>query len=823
MKKHFFIIILTVLGYCMTIQGQVFGSISDESGEPLSFANVYVKNSTTGTTSNLEGEYELDLAPGNYELIYQYVGYSQKLEKVELGNSPLRLDVILEEESVGLQEVVVTVDGEDPAYAIIRKARDKRKYYLGLVDEYACDVYMKGNQRVADVPDKFMGIEIGDMGGVLDTTGSGIVYLSESVSKLSYQKPDNYKEKMISSKVSGNDNGFSFNQASAMDFNFYKESYSLGRNIVSPIAGNCFNYYQYKLEGAFVDEYGNLINKIQVKRKRDTDPALNGHIYITEDLWNIHSLDLWTDGDGIGIDILDTIRIKEVNVPVEGPDKWLPISRVVDFKLKIFFIQLEGEFTAVYSKYDLNPNFPKGTFGAEVLNVEEEANQRDSSYWEAIRPVPLSDVEQEDYIKKDSLQKVWSSKEYLDSMDRKNNKFKVMDLLFGYSFSNSYKKWRISVDPLSSIQFNTVQGYYPYINGSFRKTFDSDRNRWLDFQGGILYGIADKQVRGKFGGQFNFDQVKYTRIGIEGGRMAVQFNEEEPIAPLINTLTSVIFRRNYAKLYDKYYGRATFRQELFNGLFLTANLEYAHRKPLRNHSDYSFFYREDRDFTSNDPIDTANFDGNAFAPHEALTIDLTFRIRPGQKYLTYPNRKFIAGSKYPTFYFNYKRGIPILGGDTNFDFVSLAMTDNFGLGVWGNSDFRVEGGMFLSDESVPFIDHHHFNGNRNFLLRVDNYTDRFKWLPYYEASTTNPYFKAHWEHNFEGVILGKVPGIRKLKWYLTTGANFLYTEDLGPYTEVSVGLDNIGFKVFRILRFDFTTAFRKGENPDFGFILGLKL
>ena len=69
---------------------------------------------------------------------------------------------------------------------------------------------------------RFLDKNLGDLGGTLDSNRQGIVYLSESEAKLYYQKPDQKKEEMISSKVSGNDNGFSFNRASLMDFDFYE-------------------------------------------------------------------------------------------------------------------------------------------------------------------------------------------------------------------------------------------------------------------------------------------------------------------------------------------------------------------------------------------------------------------------------------------------------------------------------------------------------------------------------------------------------------------------------------------------------------------------
>src|SRR5690606_31521434 len=89
---------------------------------------------------------------------------------------------------------------------------------------------------------------------ILDSTRSGILYLSETVSKLTFQKPDKMKEVIVASKVSGNDNGFSFNNAASVNFDFYENYVPFNINVVSPIADNAFNYYRYKLEGTFFYE-----------------------------------------------------------------------------------------------------------------------------------------------------------------------------------------------------------------------------------------------------------------------------------------------------------------------------------------------------------------------------------------------------------------------------------------------------------------------------------------------------------------------------------------------------------------------------------------
>ena len=201
---------------------QLQGTVTNTNAETLPFASIYVEGTSIGTTTNDEGVFLFDLEPGTYKIVFQYVGYKQKVEQISLTSKPLKIDVTLESESVDIVEVVIKANAEDPAYAIIRKSIAKRDYYRERVKSFSCDVYIKGNQKLMDAPEKIFGQEIGDLGGSLDSNRQGIVYLSESQAKLYSQRPDQVKEHMISSKVSGNDNGFGFNRASMMDFNFYE-------------------------------------------------------------------------------------------------------------------------------------------------------------------------------------------------------------------------------------------------------------------------------------------------------------------------------------------------------------------------------------------------------------------------------------------------------------------------------------------------------------------------------------------------------------------------------------------------------------------------
>ena len=194
----------------------------------------------------------------------------------------------------------------------------------------------------------------------LDSAGKGIIFLSESNTKVFFKKPEKIKFEVISSRQSGGGLGLSF----PFFINFYTNNVSVfdnnlnPRGFISPVADNAFRFYQYRYEGSFVED-NKLVNKIQVIPKRKNEPLFSGHIQITEDDWRIHSVDLLTTSQ-YQLELMDTLRIRQTHVPV-AYDIWRTKDQVVYVSVKRFGIDFAGNFVNVYSNYDL-PLFSAGNF-----------------------------------------------------------------------------------------------------------------------------------------------------------------------------------------------------------------------------------------------------------------------------------------------------------------------------------------------------------------------------------------------------------------------------------------------------------------------------
>ncbi len=766
---------------------QLTGLVKDDAGEPVPFASVYKKDASIGTAANSEGIFKLTLSAGEHELLFRAVGYRQAYEKVSM-HSDMHLEVTLPVESYLLDEVVIG-SGEDPAYHIIRQAIRNRKKHLGEGGAYEARVYIKGVQRLLQAPKKFLGVDIDQIGREigLDSNRTGIVYLSESESRITVRPPDDFREEMISSTFSGNNQSFSFNRASDLKLNFYENHQPIieglsARPFVSPIADNALSYYRYRYLGSS-EENGLNINKIEVIPRRKAEPLYEGDIYIVEDSWRIYGVNLRLTKES-SVNVIDTLDIQQAFIPVEG-EAWYPSNVRFDFVGGLLGFRIGGYFAAVYSDYTPNPEIRKGLF-KEVLRITEGVNQRDSAYWAENRPLLLTEEERLDYIRKDSLQRRRESKEYLDSLDRESNRFKPLGFLStGYTYSNRRNRSYISFDgPATSLLFNSVEGLALNYGARYVKRVDTVFNRNLTVYGNARYGFANRRFNGYAGVSFPWGKSSF---GLSGGSQVLDLNSRGSLPPLFNTIGTTFFGRNYLKLYERDFGNVDWYHTLPANVKLSASARWESRRWLSNSTDYTFWERNRQHLTSNNPFspddDTPLFDG-----HQAFSASLTLSYDFGTRYETYPNRRIYLPSKWPTLSISYTKGIPtILGSDVDYDLLKVNLYKAAApLGLFGQVSFSATAGTFLNNRQLHYPDYQHFKGTQTLIS--DQQLSTFLLLDYYRHSTTGNFVEAHGEYNLSSVLTSKVPLLRKLKLQEIIGANYLHTSGVGHYGEMHLGL-----------------------------------
>lgn len=835
--QRFFTLIILMIAPFAAFAGVVKGKITDDTGEALPFAIIFVKGSTAGTSANANGEYQLTLNAGTYQLTSQYIGYKQTVHTITVkGEEVVQKDFKLKEQALEMKEV--TIKDEDPAYYMIRQAIKRRKFHLNQVKSLQASIYLKGVLRNRSLnPEGTLKLIAGKdaekdikTGMGLDSNGKAVLYLVEE--KADYFSDGNKEKTIIRSvKESGNPNGLGFSQMPSV-ITFYENNINVfsglnPRGFVSPISENALNYYKYIYQGEF-KENGHTINKIKVIPKRLYEPLFEGTIYLSEGDWAIHSLNMQATKRN-ALDMLDTMRLEQEFLPLER-DVWVIKSQVIYPTLGLFGFNVAGYFVTVYDNQKVNQPIPDSVFNSKVTSIyDKEATKRDSSYWKDERPVPLEDDEVKDYVVKDSINAKYNDPAYIDSMRRKDNKFSVSRVLLGgYSLNTKGYKNTFAINSLVNIfpggngilNYNTVEGLNVSPNIYWKHMLDT--GNYLTTRAAFRYGFSNQHFNAIGGIAYTHENKEWIgkswQIGVDGGSYVFQYNAGNPIEPTYNAISTLLYRKNHMKIYERIQASIFLNRNHGNGLNWTIRASYEERYPLFNTTDYSWAGNEVQPITDNIPpqLKTA-----IWQQHQAVLIKARIGYKPGFTYTQYPDYKIANGSRWPTFYGDYQKGIAgIAGSDVNFDKWKLGVQDYFSMKLLGAVRYNVSAGGFLNKQAVGSPDMIHLNGNQ--IILASPYVSSFQSLPYYAHSNTESvYGEAHVEWSLQGLLTNKIPLLRQLQWYLVLGTNTFYASNNNYYTEVFASIDNIGFKMLRLFRVDFVESFDsyKGK-PTFAVRIG---
>ncbi|MGB5553046.1 MAG: TonB-dependent receptor [Flavobacteriaceae bacterium] len=194
--KKFLISLLFITAAQLSAQetGSIAGKLTDKevNNEPLPFANILIKGTTKGTTSDFDGLYEIaNLEPGAYTLAYSFVGY----ETIEMPNVTVEagkvttIDLgLAANEGVSLDEVVVvTVARKDSEVALLldQKKAVEIKESIG-----AQQLGKIGVSDVATATTKISGVTSSEASGDVFVRGLGDRYLSTTLNGLTVPSDD---------------------------------------------------------------------------------------------------------------------------------------------------------------------------------------------------------------------------------------------------------------------------------------------------------------------------------------------------------------------------------------------------------------------------------------------------------------------------------------------------------------------------------------------------------------------------------------------------------------------------------------------------------
>ncbi|MBC8111471.1 MAG: carboxypeptidase-like regulatory domain-containing protein [Verrucomicrobia bacterium] len=835
-------------------QSGLKGNVKNTKGEKLSFATISIKGTSKGTIANEDGNYEIALTTGTYDIIFQYLGHKSLIKNISVGSQYEVFDVVLEEQVINLNEVKISNLQENPAYTIMRKAISMARYHVLEVDAYTARTYVKGSGKVRD----FTGLAKALAGDkIKKETGLeiGQTYVLEAINDIGFRQPNTIKETVISNR--DNFPPQLKNNSSPIqvaNVNFYKPD-PLGGGSVSPLSPAAFSYYTFSYEGSFEDR-GLEVNKIRLIPKFKSENLYTGTINIIENTWAIHSLDLKSEDQN------GKYSLKQLLSPFK--DVWMPVYFEFNVAFSAFGINADFRYITNVRDYNLtvNPTFhqqptvidekidkaaaatlkDKKIDRSQALaqqemtrkqarkllqDLEKEekkerkarneetdvvrdytfkidtlAAKRSSDFWNTERQVPLTAIEIKGYRQADSLTVVNADKIRKDSIKNLPT-FKAKHIFFGHTYNYgkrdpenfTYPESFIYKSPLATGNlngdfYNTVEGYY--LNAGFEYKRAKKLDTRLSTGVDFRYSITRNTLNGVFNIDYSFNKI-HNAIGFSGGRFVRQFNNENPISPSTNMVYSLFFEDNYMKLYEKAFVSGNFRKWFSEQISLVTNLEFARRYAMPNNHFTPWRNSAEKEYSSNNPI-TTELANTFFETHNTLILDVEFRIRPFAKVGRYNGREYSINNRKPNFTFKSRNGLLT---ESRFWQAEAGYTQNWELNKAGNLQINAKIGKFFQKPAY-FMDFKHFNGNQTIFSNGG--VNAFRNLDYYLYSTADSYLEIHANDEFDKLLLTQITWLRLGDFRENLFVNYFNAFEQGNrYAEAGYGLQGgtilLGFGV----------------------------
>lgn len=757
--KVFYLFCFICLPTLTFSQWNLSGTVLDEKKIPIPFANVYIKNNPDLRTQTDEnGKYSLQLFDGEYFIIVNLAGYEERETYVVIANKGAVKDIQLFPIKINeLEGAEISVKRGNPGREIMLKVVKKRDRINPWAYPHSTDVYIKATESIVrkekDSSSKNDRQEADPFEEEQRKMAqlAGNMNIAEIQVTRNYAPPNKVKEIRNAYELRGEDKTLYYTTTVKSDFNFFENLLHLedlhSTPVMSPISAPGILSYRYRLEAQY-EENGRRINKIRIIPRMSSTSTLTGYIYVVDSLWLIQKLDLTMEKGNLFMYDYFSIH-QEFDLP--GDSMCVLKEQVLDYGVKYKNQASTCKTTAQFSNYNFKPNFPAKFFNNELAVTTDEAYEKDSLFWKEQRAVSLTPEEQRFIIVRDSIHDAMNRKEYLDSIDKVFNRVTFLKVVwFGVEHRNRAKKVQWSINSLAAI-LRPLYPAGPRIAPGFNYFKKWEDQRTLDINAEISYGILNNDIKGNINGNYLYDPFKQARLKFG-------FDHDFDAIVSYDAITQIYKRSNFIEATSLNIGQT---QEYINGLYVDFNFEFCERRSINGYKKMGFL----------DEV-IPNDDFKPFQGYQALLGEVTVTYTPGQKYMREPHRKVVLGSKWPSIYAYYERGIPkLFGSDVDHEYGLVGIYQNFQLGTFGTSSYHVKSGKFLSSKNLKDAD---FKYQRRsdpiwFSNPLYSFQDQDSSLP-----SRDYYIEAHFIHHDNGSIINKIPFMKKTGIGLVVGFGAMY-------------------------------------------------
>ncbi|UXP32931.1 DUF5686 and carboxypeptidase regulatory-like domain-containing protein [Reichenbachiella agarivorans] len=794
---------LPVMSQSMGLTGKV---VEAGSLEPVPFAHVFLKGTQVGTSTNMDGEFSLNIKANTLPsdtLVITSLGFLTQRIKVRNGDE---VEVQLVTESRMMDDLVVKA-GVNPAYAVMDQiVRRKKQNNPDQLDNYSCEEYAKIrfdlNHLTEKVKNNIILKPFDYIWDNTDTTSDGVSYLPvllvEKQSEHYYrQSPKKQKSVVLAKNVTGLPGPKILEFVEELYFtpNVYDDFVViLDKNFPSPLNSNYKFHYEYYLDSSMSAVGKEYQLSFQPKQKREL--AFVGEMKVDSASYAVKSISLRFDIMA-NVNFVRSYLVEQQYQNVDGQHWMLTSSYVLgDYTVIENSSDLTGFFgrkNATFSHYVINDAPFKPIYEGVAVVVESDgAMNHDENYWAGIRQDTLN-------VKEEGIRQMVDQLETdPDFILRKNialgiatgyvpwNKFEIGD--FYTFYSNNYVE-----DSRLKFGFRTHQNWSFPLSASIYGAYGFRDEKWK-------YGLQTA---------LRLDKANKMRMGLGVKDDIIQLGRSINALPIDHVLTSFVqignsVSRVYEQRYDAYFERV-----LGTGLIARANYFRVQLSPT---DTVSFRERNEGQL-----IEQSNY--------TASGIDLTVKFNSQNKDI---NGDFYSRTdlkkvfrRYPDIALQWQYSGQEFGADVTYHKLTGQMSQYLRTRKWGYFKYAVEAG--LTEGSVPYL-----FMNTPFSNQLVLYDDMAFNLMHYLEYVADRYVTANVQQHFDGLIMDRIPLVNRLKWRsfvfakgywgqlsdLNKGDQYLLPSQTSrltqPYYEVGFGLENI----FKIARIDFVWRLNDTTLPD---------
>ena len=813
--NYFYFLLLLFTSISLYSQSKVSGEVKDEFGEPIAYANVFFKDSNDGTITNENGKFYLETYDTHTSLVFSFVGY-KTLEILLSEKNNFKMNIILEEESASLKEVVIFSGKQskknNPAIDILKKIWENRRANgVKKFKQYTYNKYEKLEFDLNTIDSAlinsrtFRGMEfIFDQVDTSRITGNTYLplFINEAFSKV-------YGDNIINKEteiLEGNKNsGFENNQTFIelikdlyADFDIYDNHLKFfDVAFTSPLSKTGINVYNYVLlDSAYIGD--KWCYNIVYYPRRKNELTFKGDFWVNDSTWALKEINLQASKSA------NLNWIREIYIEQEYDvlnDSTFLITK--DYMLSDFSFRkkesangMYGKRTTLYDNYEFDTPKEESFYKENIDPYEYEVYNRPDQFWEERRMEALSKDEKGVYKMLDTLITV--------------PRFKNLYTLGALIASGYYEFKGFDAGPVFSIfGYNEVEGLRLRLGG---RTYFGQNDPWR-IEGFGAYGFKDQKFKYGLSGKVLVSK-KNRKILFGGYRKDI----EQTGASLTNSKD--VLGRNRASS-----GLITVgANDRLTSIELTT-LGYQ-MEPAKN-----FVFRvlgSHRTLKSaSETFSLSYYDenGNVKNSIKQSELELGINFTPGRKTSGYGvERRVINSGDFPSFFLGYTFGLEdVLQSDFDYHRIQALYTQPWNVGGLGRLYTTIELGKIVG--TVPLGLLSPIPGNQTLWSIYNTFTQ----LDYYEF-VSDTYASFHLKHNFGGRLFGRVPWLRELNLRELVGFRTVWGQLSQSNNSINVGIDNLPIRyqspediywewsagvgnIFKILAIEFNFRGNYLDNP----------